>query len=289
MPTVGLMTDSTWSLDEPVHVPFSVVPLHVHAGAVCVADTPENRDRITELLAKAPTTSQPAPAEIRGAFDELRLAGVERIIAVHISSRLSGTCAAVAALGDAFREETGVRVDVVDSRAFGAGTGFGVLAAARLLTGGGSADEAIAAARRVAAGAAATLVPTDLHHLQRGGRLRLRQAILGQALGVRPLLTLHDGSVEVATTARGARKLREALLTRVIEEAGHQQRAHGGVDLAVQHTAGAEGVDEVAATILEALADAGVEVGTVHRGEVSGVLMAHGGPGAYVVVTAPKG
>lgn len=293
MPSVGLLTDSTWSLALPddVDVPLAVVPLHVHCGAVSVADTEANQDRIDEILAagKTPTTSQPSPAEIRSALEQLQADGAEHIIAVHLSGGLSGTCDAVRAVGECFTVDTEVPVDVIDSRSFGAGTGFGVLAAAGALAAGGTADDAIAAARRASLRATSTLAVRDLRHLQRGGRLRAPQVIVGQALGVRPLLTLRNGTVEVATTVRGAKRLREALISRVLADARAQaERSELGIDLAVHHAPGAEGMDELVEAISRALEDEGITIRSTHRGRASSVLSVHGGPGAYVVVTAPS-
>ncbi len=291
--TVALLTDSTWSM-PPALLPdphFAVVPLHVSSGAVSLADTPGNEQRIREVLSSArhATTSQPSTGEIRSALEALAEGGATHVVAIHLSAALSGTCDAVRAVGEAFRASTGIPVDVVDTRSIGAATGFAVLAARRALDAGGGPAEAVGAAEGTAHAANAWVTVQDLRYLQRGGRLSASHALIGTALGVRPILRIEDGKIVPVESARGAARARRRLVELVVEGASTQAKgAPGGeLDIAVHHTG-----DDLAAEVLTdelraAAANAGLKVRTFLRGRISPVLAVHGGPGALAVVTLP--
>ncbi len=288
---IALLTDSTWSMPAQMAVEqrIKVLPLHVTAGAVSVADSPENEARMRELLAgtKPPSTSQPSAAEIRQAFEELAAGGADRILATHLSGALSGTCDGVRAVGEAFREETGIAVDVVDTRSIGAAIGFAVLAARHALDAGGTAEEAIAEARRVAHGSNTLIMVPDLSHLSRGGRLSASSALIGTALGVRPLIRIQDGALVPAESVRGEARARRRMVEIVISDAQARAATGSPLDFAVHHTGkGAAGrlVDD----LRRAAADAGLPIGRFLAGRISPVLAAHSGPDALAIVSAPS-
>lgn len=287
---VALLTDSTWSMPPALaeELGVHVLPLHVSAGAVSLADVPENEARIKELLQSGKvTTSQPATAEIRAALQKVVAEGATAVVAIHISGALSGTCDAVRVTGEAFRMETGVPVEVVDTRTVGAAIGFAVIAARKVLEQGGDAAAAATAARAVAESSSLWLTVADLRHLQRGGRLSASHALIGSALGVRPILRVADGKLGLVESQRGEARTRARLVALVIQEARAAIEAGAtAIDFAVQHT-GDGPADRLAHDLRDAAAGAGIPVGSFLQGKVSAVLAVHAGPGGMAVVVAP--
>nr|NLD41336.1 DegV family protein [Actinomycetales bacterium] len=235
-------------------------------------------------------TSQPSTGEVRHALESLRAGGAEQIVAITLSSQLSGTCDAVRAASEAFRAETGIPVLVVDTRSIGAATGFAVLAAWRAVEAGQSAAEVAATASRVALSSRAWVTVSDLRHLQRGGRLKASHALIGTALGVRPLLRIDDGALVATESVRGAARARRRLVELVVEGALEQVRSPGGqLDVAVHHTGDDLGAAVVADELRGAAAEANLPVRSFLQGRISPVLAVHGGPGALSVVTSVSG
>jgi DegV family protein with EDD domain len=282
--TIALVTDSTASLPPELADAHGivVVPLQVVIGAASYDEGAEDgatATMVAEALRdwKPVSTSRPSPAVMLEVYERLAAEGAEEILAVHLSSELSGTfeSAQVAA------RESPVPVTVVDTRQLGMATGFGVLAAAAVLEDGGTVAEAAAVARARTTQTTSLFYVDTLEYLRRGGRIGAAAALLGSALSVKPLLTLDGGRVrpleKVRTSGRALARLEEL----AVAAAGDRQ-----VDVAVAHLASAERaetlVEHLADRLAENLGDRDVVVG-----EVGAVIGAHVGPGMVAVMVSP--
>ncbi|AEE46499.1 degV family protein [Cellulomonas fimi ATCC 484] len=240
------------------------------------------------------TTSQPAPAAFAAAYERAVAAGATEIVSVHLAGGLSGTVQA-ARLAAA---TVAVPVHVVDSGTAAMGLGFAVLAAARAaalpaapegllarwrdrrqqpvpVTGCEVAD----VARTTAASAHVWFLVDSLDHLRRGGRLSAPAAALGTVLGLRPILTLRDGSVVVAEKVRTRRAARDRLEAIAVADLARRPAAR----VAVHHLQ----QPELAAAVAEQIRTWGAQrvVETV-TADAGAVLAAHVGPGLLAVVVA---
>jgi DegV family protein with EDD domain len=98
---IRIITDSTCEAPQDVltHPAVTVVPLYVVFGQESLKDGVEiTRDQFWQRLPTAdplPTTSQPTPADFLAPFREYTDSGDE-IIAITISSKLSGTYSSAA-------------------------------------------------------------------------------------------------------------------------------------------------------------------------------------------------
>ena len=119
---------------------------------------------------------------------------------ITIGQKLSGTyqCAHLAAA------DVGLQVHIVDSEAASQAEALLVREAVRLRDEEGLTVEEIAAVleqfkKRVRIVA----VVDSLKHLQKGGRLPAAVAIVGGALGIKPVLALKDGEIKLVDKGRG--------------------------------------------------------------------------------------
>ncbi len=272
---VHVVTDSTASL-PPGHDPLlRVVPLHVvvddesYLEGVGVTA----QDVAAHLQAgRRVTTSQPTPRAFADAYTAAAAAGAREVVSVHLSGELSGTVH-VAALAAA---DSPVPVRVVDSRTVAMGLGFAAQAAARAAADGAPADAVARRAIEVADASRAIFLVDSLDHLRRGGRLGAASAALGTVLGVRPLLAVRDGRIDVVQKVRTRAAAVERMTGVAVESAGRRQRPA----LAVHHV----GADDDAHLLAAELgARTGLEVVVT---PVSAVLGAHVGPGVLAVVVA---
>ncbi|MDR0434613.1 MAG: DegV family protein [Gracilibacteraceae bacterium] len=202
---VQIITDSTSELTGDLAETWNVqvLPLLVFFGNECYRDgldlSSKEFFRKIKESADLPTTSQVTPAQFAEVFRAHREAGRE-VVGIFISSKLSGTYnSAVLA-----RESLGDKgVYVIDSRTATFCLGAIVIEAARLAKSGRSGAEIADWVRRVAATHMMYGVIDSLDHLRRGGRLSLKSAIVGNILGVKPVITIRDGEVIMLAKARG--------------------------------------------------------------------------------------
>ncbi len=278
---VAVVTDSTAYLpaDLVERHRLGVVPLHVVLGRQTGEEGRQvSPDDVAEALRDRRarvTTSRPTPAELAAAY---RRSGAEAVVSIHLSAELSGTVAAARLAADSVAAE-GLDVVVVDSRTVAMGLGFAVLAAARAAAGGADVSEVVAAAERSAAASTLLFYVDTLEHLRRGGRTGAAQALVGTALGVKPLLQVVDGSIapreKVRTTARALARLEDL----AVEAAGDRP-----VELAVHHLA----APERAGLLAERLRRRLPRVLALHVVQVGAVVGAHAGPGLLGVVVARR-
>lgn len=284
MAHVALVTDSTASLPPEVAEKHGivVVPLQVVIGAKCYDEGVEG-GATAETVAQAlrewtpVSTSRPSPAAMLEVYEQAAAAGATAIVAVHLSSELSGTyeSAQLAA------RDAPVPVTTVDSRQLGMATGFAVISAAEVLAAGGSPEEAAETVRRRTADTTSLFYVDTLEYLRRGGRIGAAAALLGSALSVKPLLQLEDGRIGMREKVRTAGRALARLEELAVAAAGQRQ-----VDVAVAHLANPERAGLLAENLRGRLA-ANLGDREVVVGEVGAVIGAHVGPGMVAVMVSP--
>lgn len=284
MAHVALVTDSTASLPPEVAEKHGivVVPLQVVIGAKCYDEGVEG-GATAETVAQAlrewtpVSTSRPSPAAMLEVYEQAAAAGATAIVAVHLSSELSGTyeSAQLAA------RDAPVPVTTVDSRQLGMATGFAVISAAEVLAAGGSPEEAAETVRRRTADTTSLFYVDTLEYLRRGGRIGAAAALLGSALSVKPLLQLEDGRIGMREKVRTAGRALARLEELAVAAAGERQ-----VDVAVAHLANPERAGLLAENLRGRLA-ANLGDREVVVGEVGAVIGAHVGPGMVAVMVSP--
>ncbi len=275
---VAIVTDSTASLPSWVaeELAIQVVPLKVRIG-----DRVENEDRIEHaelvvaLRQETPvSTSEPDSSAFFWTYQGLADAGVEEVVSIHISGRLSGTCESARAAA----ARASIPVHVIDSLTSGMSLGFLAIAAAQAARSGTAAAD-IAATTTSRRPEHAELIYVDtLEHLRRGGRIGATSALVGTALSIKPLLTIAEGEVLQVARVRGAQRA----LSRLVD-IGKATAAGRKLDAAVEHV-DAPALAEQLAELLRARLPQLREVLVL---PASAVLAAHVGPGAVGIALAP--
>lgn len=167
-----------------------------------------------------PRTSQPSPQSFMTIFEDAKENG-DQVIAILISSNLSGTyqCARLAAESCDFED-----VFFVDSRTASQGEAILVREALRLRDEEHLPAHAIVAELEQLKQRIRVLAVVDsLKHLHKGGRLPAAVALVGGALGVKPVLSVVDGQIKLADTARGRPGAFVAMFKN-IEKMGNKQK-----------------------------------------------------------------
>ena len=184
---IRIITDSAADLPQPCRPELTILPMTVTFGTEQFLDGVDLTHRqFYEKLIEGdilPTTSQINPAQFEEAFRQAGEAG-EAVVAVLLSSKLSGTCqsACIAA------QEYPGRVFVVDSENATLGERILVERALELMDQG---LEAAAIANRLEAEKKdirlVALLDT-LEYLKRGGRISSSAALVGGLLSIKPVV-----------------------------------------------------------------------------------------------------
>lgn len=164
---------------------------------------------ILENSTEIPKTSQTTPANYYDAFLRAKENGATHIIAVIINSQGSGSFGSANIGRDMFYEEHGkdMIIELLDSRTYSYIYGHWVIEIAKMRNAGKSFDEILEYAKKSIARAQGCLGVYKLKHLAKSGRISGGAAFVGEALGLKPISKVGDGTVEVIDKARGVQNL----------------------------------------------------------------------------------
>ena len=279
MSRVRVITDSTAYLPNALvrSLDITVVPVQVIVAGTPFDETEDAQaQRVSDALRawQPVTTSRPSPERFAQALQYEADERAEGVVIATLSAAMSATyeSALIAA------KEATIPVRVVDSRTIAMALGFAVMSGARCAEEGGSIDDVAEVIGTVAANSHIYFYVDTMEYLRRGGRVSATRAAVGQALQVKPILTVRDGSVVMHEKVRTAGKALGRLQALALQAA----EDIGAVRFAVQHLGAAERASHLAAALRDAHPDA-----EIIECPVGGVVGAHVGPGMVAVVVSP--
>jgi DegV family protein with EDD domain len=217
---IALLTDSACDLPQEIikMMNINVVPLKVIYPDKVYSDRFDIQpDEVySRMPEEIPTTSMPSPEEIRSLVESIRQQGFTHLIALHISSGLSGTYQAVKMVT---RDIDNMVIKVVDSKTLSMATGLMVLETARNIARGLSFDKIIDNIYELQAKTRAYYVLETLEYLRLGGRIGKVASMLGEFLHLKPIISVDaEGKYYTYCKAKGRRKSIEKLV-QIVEEA----------------------------------------------------------------------
>ncbi len=272
--SVRIVTDSCSDLppDTALACGITVVPLLVNAGGETYRDGVDiSADRFYELLQSLPdlpTTSQPPPAEIAEIYDQLLEDGHD-VVAIHVSSILSGTYNSASQAKEMSKDPT--RVTVVDSYLAGGALGLLALEAAVLAQQYDDHSEVAGQAEKRVERQTGYVMVDTLKYLAKGGRIGKAQAFMGEALQLKPILSVRDGAVHPEERPRTRRKALDRLSS-LVRSLAPVSRLH------VSYTTGPDDAHSLRASLADL-----VEPENIVESRFGPVLGTHLGPGAIGV------
>lgn len=274
MNKIAIITDSTCDLDQEQAEKLNI---HILPLKVVYPDGTEYQDGIEitpeEVYARmpeeTPSTSMPGPGEIRALFEKLRDEGYNQVIAIHISSGLSGTLDVVRMVAKDFPE---LEVEIIDSKALSLALGFLVLKAVQLRDIGAKFREIIDELYQTRQKIKVFFVVKTLEYLKKGGRIGLVSGSLGEILDVKPIISINeDGKYYTFGKVRGrARSLAE------LKEIFKEKTRGKTINLAVAHS---DALEEARSIYQELLESASCKIKDSWFGQIGPVMGVHAGPG----------
>lgn len=189
---IALVTDSTSAItkQEAEKNNIIVVSIPIIIGK---KEYLENVDITSDQLFKMqregadfPKTSQPSTGDLIRLFDRLNEEGYEAIIAITLSSGISGFYQTLCNFAE---NHPKYNLHAIDSRMTVRLQGNLVLAAAKMIKNGLDLDTILTRLEKIRSTIDEIFVVNDLKNLSRGGRLSNAGAFIGSMLNIKPLLT----------------------------------------------------------------------------------------------------
>ena len=246
---IAIVTDST--CDIPAHwlkqYQITVVPMTLIFGDEQYLDgvqiTPE--DFYARLASSPihPTTSQPAPEVFLEVFKKAAADGAEEIVAMTISSAMSGTYASALQAS----QQMTLPVHVHDSLNNSMGLGWQVIAAARARESGGDANAMLAAAQEVRKSMVYYITLDTIEYLAKGGRIGGAVSLANSVLKIKPLVYVRPdtGTVAPGMPARTRAAGLESMYREFFRHIDIKKRMH----ITVLHNAAEEEARDIEAKI----------------------------------------
>ena len=213
-------------------------------------------------------------------FKKMAEEGAEDVLHFTISTGLASTInVARQAAADVKKEYPSFNLVPVDSLAATIGQGELVYEAVRLRDAGKTIQEAYDVVSKLPLHLQYVIAANDRLYLQRGGRVSAASAIVGSALGVKPILTFtREGKLSVVDKVRGMKKV----FAYALEKMERLNPVEEGRVIHVVHTDAEKEANELAEKIQERW---GFAPEVTIMGPVIGT---HVGPGAVAVLWKTK-
>ena len=168
-----------------------------------------------------PTTSQVNPEEAKEAILEY-LQDSKELLYIAFTSGLSGSYQSAKIAADEIMEDNpDVKIVVIDSLCASLGEGLLVHKAVQMRDAGCSFAETVEYLQKNLANVVQVFTVDDLNHLYRGGRISKATALVGTAIGIKPLLHVSDeGKLVNVGKVRGRKKSLTGLVDMMEEKIG---------------------------------------------------------------------
>lgn len=221
MSKIKISTDSTSDipafLREELNI--SVLPLTIlyqdkeYQDGVDI--TPAEFYKILDEATVLPTSSQVQATEYLRLYQKTFEEGYTDLIHVSLNAKGSGNYQAAVMSRDMFFEEhpeANLTIHIIDSRTYSMAYGMAVVEAARMAKDGASVEEIKAHIADWVEHTRPMFVPLNLKCVKKSGRISPAAAFVGDAIGLKPLITFEDGEAKILSKARGEHKAIAALV-----------------------------------------------------------------------------
>lgn len=227
-----------------------------------------------------PKTSQPEPKQIYDVFKQIIQDGYDTVYAILVSEKISGTFQTVHAVADEFQNR--LNIHLIDSQMTSFVLEAMTLNLAELIQRQLAPDDIVSRMNKLINQSAFYFTPAKLDNLVKGGRLSALSGFLGNALSIKPIITMGretQGEVivpeKVRTMKKAHNRLYEIAMTYIRQYPEHAY-------IVVGHTGVVEEAEALGDRLKAAYPDIPVRIGFI-----TPVLGTHGGSGAVSINIAP--
>lgn len=275
---IALISDSSCDLTEDLINKYNVkiMPLRI------IYKDKEYIDRVNitpkevydNLNIEIPTTSMPSMQDMETIYSTLEMEGYTHVIAVTISSGLSGTFNAVKLVSE---NHPNLITCLFDSKTLSAGLGAIVVECGNLIKEGKSFEEIVDVLPSIKNRISVYYVVETLEYLKKGGRIGRVSATIGEFLHIKPIISVdEEGKYFTYAKVRG----RKQSINKLINIAKETLKTAKAKIFVLQGGALEEGKKLYDSFLGEA------NLTALHFGDISPALGVHTGPGLLGVVVA---
>lgn len=217
MAKIKIASDSTADIPKQVaqDLNISILPLTI------LIDDKEYRDgydistqefyKILDSQDKLPVSSQVSVALYVEMYKQVWQEGYSDLVHVAINSKGSGTYQAGVLAKTLFFEEHKeaegkFQIHLIDSKTYSMAYGWAVVEAARLARDGAPVDQILKVIEDWVTNVYPLFVPLDLKCVKKSGRISAVAAFVGDALGLKPMITFENGESKIISKVRGEKK-----------------------------------------------------------------------------------
>lgn len=231
MARIKFTTDS--AADIPVslreELSIQVLPFPIAMGDREYADgfdfTPEEFYDMLLAAPQIPTHAQLNPYVFTELFEQAWEEGYTDLIHTSINSKGSATCSnAFQARGDFYRDhpeaEETFHIHIIDALNYTMGYGWAVVQGARMAAEGAQARAVADFIQDWVDHVRVVFSPLDLRFAKKSGRVSAAAAFVGEALGLKPIMTFTDGESRILAKVRGEK----AVISKLTEMCRSERR-----------------------------------------------------------------
>jgi len=219
MQKIALITDSSSDLTKEIMDKYNIksAPFRI------IYSDNEYEDRVnispeevySNLTKEIPTTSLPNISRIEGILNEIEAEGYTHVIAINISSGLSGTSNSIRLI---LEDHPNLVSYVFDSKTLSMAQGAIVIEAAKLIECGTSFEDIILSLPNFRKNIHVYFTLNTLEYLKKGGRIGKVAGTIGEILNLKPLIYVSDEGVYVTHSKLRGRKQALSKLNEVLDE-----------------------------------------------------------------------
>ena len=155
------------------------------------------------------TTSQPSPGAVMELWDSIFEQGYDQLVYMPMSSGLSESCNTARMLAE---DEYEGKVEVIDNHRISGTLSQAVFDALEMSKAGYDAQYIKKRLEETAYDASIYIAVDTLKYLKKGGRVTPAGAALGEALGIKPVLSIQGGKLDAFAKVRGMNKCENKLI-----------------------------------------------------------------------------
>ena len=226
---IKISTDSTSdiSLELRQELNISMLPIMLitengeYRDAIDI--TPEEFYPVLAATDKLPSSSAVTPYLYTELYEETYKAGYTDQIHVTINAKGSGTHQNAILARDMFYQEhpeakEDFRIHIIDSMTYSMGYGLPVIEAAKMAKNGESVASILAMIEDFLAHSRILVIPLDLKCVKKSGRVSAAAAFVGDAIGLKPIITFENGESKILEKVRGEKVALKRILEMFREE-----------------------------------------------------------------------
>lgn len=185
--------------------------------------TPEEFYPVLAAAEKLPSSSAVTPYLYTELYEETYKAGYTDQIHVTINSKGSGTYQSAVLARDMFYQDhpeakEEFRIHIIDSMTYSMGYGLAVIEAAKMAKNGDTVSSILAMIKDFLSHSRILVIPLDLKCVKKSGRVSAAAAFVGDAIGLKPIITFENGESKILEKVRGEKAAFKKLIEMFHEE-----------------------------------------------------------------------